>query len=53
MKCSPTCYNCRGASCINTPDEIDEEHFNDAEILLPDKEDVLEDLLDDDYLKLD
>ncbi|CAG9759704.1 unnamed protein product [Ceutorhynchus assimilis] len=54
MKCFPICFNCRGASCFHTLDEIDDEpNFNEDEVLLPDEDDVLEDLQDEDDLKLD
>lgn len=54
MKCSPICYNCRGASCTNTPDEIDDDsNLNNDEVMLPDNDDELEDLLDDEDLKMD
>ncbi|CAG9772311.1 unnamed protein product [Ceutorhynchus assimilis] len=54
MKCSPICYNCRGASCSNTPDEIiDDTNLMDDEVKLSDNDDELDELPDDEDLKVD
>ncbi|CAG9770015.1 unnamed protein product [Ceutorhynchus assimilis] len=54
MKCSPICYNCRGASCSNTPDEIiDDTNLMDDEVKLSETDDELDELPDDEDLKVD
>ena len=46
MKCSSICFNCRGVSCTNAPEDIDDVPNLDDDDILPDDETV-EQLLDD------
>ncbi|GBM51027.1 hypothetical protein AVEN_201121-1 [Araneus ventricosus] len=47
MKCSPICFNCRGASCTNVPEDIKNRPNLDDGVIISDDV-AVEELLDED-----